>query len=124
MAAMKCVQGHGLVKVSRANPKSRRPQRRLFSLTCLAAGAFTLSAHGGGMPPCLPPVVGAALVKDVKEQGVLSLNDRRTAKLEGLVWPAPDRYDPQDPGSARSTAALVNLATGHRIVIRIRAPRL
>jgi hypothetical protein len=124
MAAMKWAQGHDLVKVTRANAKSRRPQRQPFSLICLAASAFTLSARGGEMPSCLPPVVGAALVKGVKEQGVLLLDDRRTAKLEGLVWPAPDWNNPSNSFSVRSTATLRDLVAGHRLFLRVRVPKL
>jgi hypothetical protein len=76
------------------------------------------------MPSCLPPVVGAALVKGVKEQGVLLLDDRRTAKLEGLVWPASDWNNPSNSFSVRSTATLRDLVAGHRVFLRVRVPKL
>jgi micrococcal nuclease len=124
MAAMKWMQCHGLVKVTRAKARGRRPQRQLFSLICLAAGAFTLSARGGEMPACLPPVIGIALVKGAKEQGVLLLDDRRTAKLEGLVWPAPDRDNPPHSLLKLSITTLRELVAGHRVLLHVRAPKL
>ncbi|MFL5237261.1 MAG: thermonuclease family protein [Rhizomicrobium sp.] len=76
------------------------------------------------MPSCLPPVIGAALVRGVKEQGVLLLDGRQTAKLEGLVWPAPDRDNSPNSFLARSTQTLHGLVAGARVILHARQPKL
>jgi|KBSMisStandDraft_5_1062788.scaffolds.fasta_scaffold63797_2 micrococcal nuclease len=124
MAAMNWIQCHGLVSAAKVKAKSQRPQRRLFPLAWLIAGVFTFSAHSEEMPSCLPPVFGAALVKDAKEQGLLFLRDGRTAKLEGLVWPPHDRDNPSNSLLARLTAALQDLVAGQRVLLHVRQPKL
>jgi micrococcal nuclease len=124
MAGMKWLQRHGLVRAEEERPSLARSPRPLSSLVCLAVFCSFSSAEGEGLPPCLPPVAGTAKVAGVQDNGVLVLDDHRTVKLEGLLWPAGEREGAPDSLVAGSTATLRSLATGHRLVLHVREPRL
>jgi len=121
---MKWLQRHGLVRAEEECPNLARSPRPLFSLVSLAVFCSFSSAEGQGLPPCLPPVAGTAKVAGVQDNGVLVLDDHRTVKLEGLLWPAGERDGARDSLLAGSTATFRSLVAGHRLVLRVREPRL
>jgi hypothetical protein len=121
---MKWLQRHGLVSAEENCPRMARSPGPLFSLVWLAAFCFFLPAEGEELPSCLPPVAGTAKVVAVRDNGVLVLDDDRTVKLEGLIWPVGERDGAPDPTPAGPTAALRRLVAGRRLVLRVKEPRL
>jgi hypothetical protein len=120
---MKWLQCHGLVKVEGEYPSTARSLGPLFSFVCLAALCFFLPAKGEELPSCLPPVAGIVKVAGVRDNGVLVLDDHRTVKLEGLLWPAGERDGAPDSLVAGSAAALRSLVAAHRLVLHTKEPR-
>jgi nuclease-like protein len=124
MADMKWLQRHGLVRTEEECPGLARSPRPLFSLVCLAVFCFFVPAEGEELPSCLPSAAGTAKVAGVRDNGVLVLDDHRTVKLEGLLWPAGERDGAPDSLAAGLTATLRSLVAGQRLVLRMREPRL
>ncbi len=123
MPAMNSLQHHGLVK-ARCGIRRRGASLPSILLSALAVLFFVARAGAENLPPCLPPVqAGIAKVVSVQDNGVLVLGDRRTVKLEGLVWPTGEGGGALAV-SRQAFASLKQLVLGRRLALRARAPRL
>ncbi|HEY1960909.1 MAG TPA: thermonuclease family protein [Rhizomicrobium sp.] len=79
-------------------------------------------AATAALPACLPPPAGDVQVTQVQDRGVLLLKDRRTVKLESLLWPS------DSDGAAASLAQqarnrLAALVANRSVELRIAAPK-
>lgn len=83
------------------------------------------AARASGLPACLPPITASdATVRQVTDHGLLVLADRRTVKVEGLLFPAGVQDKAPDALRRQSIAALRTLLNERHIVLRARPPLL
>ena len=123
MPAMNSTQHHGLVKVRGGIRRIGRLFPSVF-LTALALVCLAFSAAAAGLPACLPPVAaGGAKVIGAQDNGVLALENGRTVKLEGLLWPGEADGAPEDV-HRQTLSGLKQLVLGRSLILQTRAPRL
>src|SRR5690242_130649 len=123
MAAMNCMQRHGLLS-GRGPAAAGRIAIMPVTFAVLVFGAGIGSAAATNLPSCLPPAERhSTIVSRVDNRGILTLSDGRLVKAEALLLPSGERDNA--PKSFRPDA-LTTLRTivGRRPVrLYLREPR-
>jgi micrococcal nuclease len=116
MAAMNCMQSHGLLSAAGA----------VAALVLVSSGLNTDPARATAaiLPPCLESAESlGGVVARVDHRGVIVLRDGRPVKPEALLLPSSDRDTAPNSLRRDALAALRSVVEGRQVTLRLREPR-